>query len=124
MAQNEIELKPCPFCGGEAEMETMPDVRTILRCTNTRCYLHFNPWRSYNCGDTDEHARLRLSTWWNMRADITEKEKPRKQLCILWNPGHHGLGQRCEMVEYKPCTCNGDHDQCNYAERGAANGDN
>lgn len=67
MAQNEIELKPCPFCGGPAEMRTIPGVRSVLRCANSQCYLYFNPWYSFNCGDTDEHARLRLSTWWNMR---------------------------------------------------------
>lgn len=67
MPENDLPLKPCPFCGGAAELETMATVRSVIRCTNTQCYLHFNPWRSWNCGDTDEHARLRLTTWWNTR---------------------------------------------------------
>lgn len=81
MAENDLNLKPCPFCGSAAELETMESVRSVIRCTNTVCYLHFNPWRSWNCGDTDEHARLRLTTWWNNRPGETAlKEKNKKLL--------------------------------------------
>ena len=45
---------------------------------------------------------------------IIETPKPRKALCILWNPGHHGLNQRCEQQDYKLCSCNGDVDKCDY----------
>jgi hypothetical protein len=46
---------------------------------------------------------------------IIETPKPEKRVCILWNPGHHGLNQRCEQMDYKPCSCNGDTEKCDYS---------
>ena len=50
---------------------------------------------------------------------IIEKPKPQKMLCIQWNPGHHGLMQRCEwMGKHKVCSCNGDYEKCDYSQKG------
>jgi Lar family restriction alleviation protein len=55
------ELKPCPFCGGEAEIERYgtPRYSTIYSCTECGCRLETG--ETFNHGDT-----------WNTR---TEKEK-------------------------------------------------
>lgn len=46
---------------------------------------------------------------------IVEKPKPQKQLCINWNPGHHGMPQRCEQpFSWKYCSCNGDFEKCDW----------
>ncbi len=63
------ELRPCPFCGGKARMETYPGMATRLRCSRAECYLHVNPWTSWHNGDTEEHAVQRLAAWWNGRAN-------------------------------------------------------
>ena len=51
------ELKPCPFCGGEAEIERMGTHRVsmIITCSDCGC--------SVESGETwiDEHSR------WNQR---------------------------------------------------------
>lgn len=48
---------------------------------------------------------------------INEPPKHRKMLCVFWNPGHHGSKQRCEQLTYKPCSCNGDVDKCDYRRK-------
>lgn len=69
------KLKPCPFCGALPELRTatanrrVMNTRTVLRCTNPECYLHYNGPTSWHCGDTEEHAKQRLTTWWNRRAN-------------------------------------------------------
>ena len=62
-----IDLKPCPFCGGKAEFVVQRNRRTKVICTNSECYLFYNSPTSWNNGDTDEHAKQRISTWWNRR---------------------------------------------------------
>ena len=66
------ELKPCPFCGGKAELrivDTKIGKRTVIRCTNHECYMYYpTAFTSWHNGDTAEHAELRLSTAWNRRA--------------------------------------------------------
>lgn len=69
MPENDLNLKPCPFCGAPPELEVKREIRTILRCTNPQCYLHFTSPTSWHNGDTAEHARQRLTTWWNRRAN-------------------------------------------------------
>ena len=75
-ASNEMQLKPCPFCGALPEFRTskanhrVVDTRTVLRCTNGECYLHYNSPTSWHCGDSEEHAKLRLATWWNRRGSL------------------------------------------------------
>lgn len=64
---NETELKPCPFCGGEARILVVKKgYKSIIECTTHYCGFMRH---SYNNGDTDEHAALRLTTAWNRRAD-------------------------------------------------------
>ena len=64
------ELKPCPFCGGEARIIVVrKGVYSIIECTTDYC--GFKRY-SFNNGDTDEHAALRLTTAWNKR---TPKER-------------------------------------------------
>ena len=50
---------------------------------------------------------------------IVETPKPKKMLCINWNPGHHGLNQHCEWMQrhgnHRVCSCNGDYDKCDYS---------
>lgn len=63
------ELKPCPFCGSNPVFVTVEGIKTVLRCSCHQCYLHNNPPTSWHNGDTNEHAELRLATWWNRRAE-------------------------------------------------------
>lgn len=63
---NEIELKPCPFCGGEAKIIVVKKgFESIITCTTYYCGFMRH---SFNNGDTDENAALRLTTAWNRRA--------------------------------------------------------
>lgn len=56
MTDNEKELMPCPFCGGEAEFERIGNTRmsTIVSCTDCGCRLE--------CGETFNHGEQ-----WNAR---------------------------------------------------------
>lgn len=68
----EPELKPCPFCGGEARIIVVEKgVHSIIECTTHYCGFMRH---SFNNGDTDEHAALRLTTAWNSRAINAEKQ--------------------------------------------------
>ena len=59
------ELKSCPFCGGEARIVVVEKgVHSIIQCTTYYCGFMRH---SFNNGDTDEHAALRLTTAWNTR---------------------------------------------------------
>lgn len=58
-------LKPCPFCGGKAKIFVIEKgVKSVIYCLTPSCGFHRH---SYNNGDTDEHAALRLTTAWNRR---------------------------------------------------------
>lgn len=60
------ELKPCPFCGGEAKIIVgKKGVYSVISCTTHYCgFMRY----SFNNGDTDEHAAQRLTNAWNRRA--------------------------------------------------------
>jgi Lar family restriction alleviation protein len=61
------ELKPCPFCGGAAEIQVIEKgVKSIICCTTPQCGFMRH---SFNNGDTDENTALRLTTAWNRRAE-------------------------------------------------------
>lgn len=63
MSEEKVNLKPCPFCGGEAEIERSgtPRVSTIYACTNCGCRLE--------TGETFNHGGL-----WNDRFDENKYE--------------------------------------------------
>lgn len=54
MSKTEEALKPCPFCGGEAEIERYGNGRcsTVYKCTECGCYLEtgeeFNHGKDWN----------------------------------------------------------------------------
>lgn len=60
------ELKPCPFCGGEARIIVIEKgYKSIIECTTHYCGFARH---SFNNGETDEQVALRLTTAWNRRA--------------------------------------------------------
>jgi hypothetical protein len=61
------ELKPCPFCGGKAIILVVVEgEQSVITCTTPYC--GFSRY-SFNNGDTDENAALRLTIAWNRRAN-------------------------------------------------------
>lgn len=54
------ELKPCPFCGGEAEMREGSSTKPYIRCK--RC----------GCRTGSSRYRGNLAKAWNARADVTD----------------------------------------------------
>ena len=82
------ELKPCPFCGGKAEITVIAKrYKSIIDCTTPQCGLTRH---SYNNGDTDENAARRLAAAWNRRhlypCDVCK-----------YNPPSSGDGKPCLM---------------------------
>lgn len=61
-----IELKPCPFCGGEAEM--MGDQYPYVECQE--CGVNFSADHSYEFDDNDAASK------WNARSAAGPKLKP------------------------------------------------
>lgn len=66
------ELKPCPFCGGKAEMNYSGNVYRV-RCQNEECYGHhfsgavsMYTFGAVRYADADTAAR-----YWNTRAERT-----------------------------------------------------
>ena len=59
------ELKPCPFCGGECEIERMGTNRVSMqyRCTECGCSL-----------ETGETVGSGIGCMWNNRAEISPVE--------------------------------------------------
>ena len=59
------DLKLCPFCGGEARIIVVEKgIHSIIECTTCGFMRH-----SFNNGDTDDNAALRLATAWNRRVN-------------------------------------------------------
>lgn len=68
----QIELKPCPFCGGEAKITVVEKgFKSIIACKTHYCGFMRH---SFNNGDTDENAAVRLATAWNRRANEKQTE--------------------------------------------------
>ena len=61
------DLKKCPFCGGKASIfVVIKGEQSVITCTTPYCgFMRY----SFNNGDTDENAALRLTTAWNRRAN-------------------------------------------------------
>ena len=61
------ELKPCPFCGGDARIIVLKKgFKSIIVCTTPECGFTRH---SYNNGDTDENSAKRLIAAWNRRTN-------------------------------------------------------
>lgn len=73
------ELKPCPFCGGEAKIEDKVSQLTICCSKCSICNLNANV---FFCMD-DSHKKT-VREWaikdWNTRTESTELEQLRKAL--------------------------------------------
>ena len=61
---NELKLKPCPFCGGEAKLHKRLNKGMIFpQCKNTRCIGHnMTLWFPY------KHDKEAIAAW-NRRAN-------------------------------------------------------
>lgn len=81
----ETELKPCPFCGGKAEIHTQPiyiDMGVCIRCTECHARSKFNPYDckyTYYHGEknvyiSQERATNDVIALWNRRADNEQRE--------------------------------------------------
>ena len=88
------ELLPCPFCGGEARIIVVEKgVHSIIQCTTSYCGFMRH---SFNNGDTDEHAALRLTIAWNTRtptADVVQIVRCKD--CKHLNPMGTGGYRKC-----------------------------
>ena len=80
-----IELKPCPFCGGKAEIHYQPiytDNGVCIRCTECKARSKFFPCDCkymYYHGEKDvfiskERATQDAINLWNRRADNEQRE--------------------------------------------------
>lgn len=68
----ETELKPCPFCGGEAKISVIEKgFKSIIECTTHYCGFMRH---SFNNGETDEQVAFRLTIAWNRRANNEQRE--------------------------------------------------
>ena len=70
------ELKPCPFCGGEAEVHYQPiciDMGVCVRCTKCSARSKFNPM---DCKYTYYHGEKNV---------FISKERATNDVIELWN---------------------------------------
>lgn len=81
----EIELKPCPFCGGKAEIKTQPiymDMGVCAFCTECKARSKFFPYDcnyTYYHGEKDVYVSQERATsdainLWNRRADNEQRK--------------------------------------------------
>lgn len=66
------ELKPCPYCGGEAQLKVVGDMKHLLiyECENKSCF--GTPLRGGDARSTERGARKiwnRRVEAWNRRAN-------------------------------------------------------
>lgn len=62
------ELKPCPFCGGEAKVEYIPEAyfdKFIAHCKSSKCIAFYLGYGDEGLFSTEEKA----ITAWNKRSD-------------------------------------------------------
>lgn len=67
MAENEVKLLPCPFCGHSAALSEVEPSGYVVECANGACNASTNI--RYSCGDD---ARPLVIEQWNRRAYATE----------------------------------------------------
>ncbi len=58
---SEIKLKPCPFCGGSAELYKVWSGYSVKCCGNERCHMQAVPLPAYETKERAVEA-------WNRRA--------------------------------------------------------
>ena len=79
------ELKPCPFCGGEADVKYQPiymDYGVCIFCTECKARSKFFPYDckyTYFHGEKNvyiskEQAKNKAIELWNRRADNEQRE--------------------------------------------------
>lgn len=82
----ENKLKPCPFCGGEAEIHYQPiymDEGVCIRCTSCHSRSKFEPcdctYQFYhgkkNVFISKEEATNDVIALWNTRTEVKDDEK-------------------------------------------------
>lgn len=64
------ELKPCPFCGGEAKLDVDYDSGALVLCKSCACQGEF--FKDRNC-DYNDHAGDCAISAWNFRTPPTGK---------------------------------------------------
>ena len=74
---NEIELKPCPFCGGEAtfKRDRISGIYCV-KCTNCKCMTTFQ----FDFGEGEEVSKRKAADVWNRRVvDESRTDKERNE---------------------------------------------
>lgn len=71
-AQEQSDLKPCPFCGGDAVLDSYPDYEAERSCDPTEWYVQCT-----SCGITINgyYDPIRAKKAWNKRVDIPKGEQ-------------------------------------------------
>ena len=54
-------IKPCPFCGGRADMRYSFD-KALIECTNTKCKIQPSTWLRVETDSVDKLVKI-----WNTR---------------------------------------------------------
>jgi hypothetical protein len=98
-----LTLKPCPFCGGEAEQ------RPVRDGTKTRCKRCSADVVAYN-GPGDPGGRIRSAEQWNRRQDSSSERaegrpSPEDMACGVLPPRHDP-----QCVSAGPCLLPEHHD--------------
>lgn len=65
-----MELKPCPFCGGPAEINDEYPGNAIARCKDQSCFGHVTDWVLDRDGDGYQSVEKAAEAW-NKRAPTT-----------------------------------------------------
>jgi len=106
-------LKPCPFCGGEAEIERVGNMRQsqIYSCTNCGCFLEtgeiggVNKWNTRADAAPDTSAEPvawiigeNPNAWATLRRDLLSSVKPGTKVTPLYthpapSPDHEPMVQ-------------------------------
>lgn len=63
------KLKPCPFCGGEAEYERFASPRNFYSVRCTSCGCRTDGYRDNRTESTDAENKTRQADIWNRRVE-------------------------------------------------------